>query len=132
MAGVGFFDVPSCADLPAPVSSTSGMALPKDKLESEVVVAGTQVVQEERVTGDTPPGHLGCAVPVAENDLLRASRVKFDTLLTGVRTFSLLLVFVCSRRQSLGVRVARAAGCWRPWTACVALFEALSGSCLVV
>ena len=47
------------------------------------MVAGTQVEQEERVTGDTPPGHLGCAVTVAENDLLRASRVKFDTLLTG-------------------------------------------------
>ena len=25
------------------------------------------------MTGDTPPGHLGCAVPVVENDLLRAS-----------------------------------------------------------
>ena len=28
-------------------------------------------------------GHLGCAVPMVENDLLRASRVKFDTLCTG-------------------------------------------------
>ena len=67
----GFFDVPSCAGLPASVMSAPGTALPKDKLESEVVVAGTQVEQEEQVTGDTPPGHLGCAVPMVENDLLR-------------------------------------------------------------
>ena len=84
MAGV--FDVPSCADFPASVLSTSGTALPKDKLESEVVVAGTQLEQEERVTGDTPPARLGCAVPVVENDLLKASRVKFDTLLMGADT----------------------------------------------
>ena len=71
VAGVGFFDVPSCAGLPASVMSAPGTALPKDKLEYEVVVAGTQVEQEEQVTGDTPPGHLGCAVPMVENDLLR-------------------------------------------------------------
>ena len=68
MAGV--FDVPSRADLPASVLCISGTALPKVKLESEVVVAGTQVEQEERVTGDTPPARLGCAVPVVENDSL--------------------------------------------------------------
>ena len=48
MAGV--FDVLSRADLPASVLCTAGTALPKVKLESEVVVAGTQVEQEERVT----------------------------------------------------------------------------------
>ena len=85
MAGV--FDVPSRADLPASVLCTSGTALPKVKLESEVVVAGTLVDQEERVTGDTPPARLGCAVLVVENDLLQASRVKFDTLssVAGIR-----------------------------------------------
>ena len=62
-----------------------GMALPKDKLEPEVVVAGSQVEQEERVTGDTPPARLGCC-PGVENDLLRASRVKFDTLSSGAAT----------------------------------------------
>ena len=82
----GVFDVPSRADFPASVLSTSGTALPKDKLESEVVVAGSQVEQEERVTGDTPPARLGCTVPVVENDLLRASRVKFDTLSMGADT----------------------------------------------
>ena len=66
----GVFDVPSRADLPASVLCISGTALPKVKLESEVVVAGTQVEQEERVTGDTPPARLGCAVPVVENDSL--------------------------------------------------------------
>ena len=80
MAGV--FDVPS-RDLPAAVLCTSGTALPQVKLEPEVMVAGTQVEQEERVTGDTPPARLGYAVPVLENDLLRASRVKFDTLSCG-------------------------------------------------
>ena len=45
------------------------------------MVAGTQVEQEERVTGDTSPARLGCAVPVV--DLLQASRVKFDTLSSG-------------------------------------------------
>ena len=84
MAGV--FDVLSCADLPAAVLCTSGTALPKVKLEPEVVVAGTQVEQEERVTGDTPPARLVCAVPVLENDLLRASTVKFDTLSSGAAT----------------------------------------------
>ena len=64
------FDVPSRADLPASVLCISGTALPKVKLESEVVVAGTQVEQEERVKGDTPPARLGCAVPVVENDSL--------------------------------------------------------------
>ena len=78
----GVFDVPS-RDLPAAVLCTSGTALPNVKLEPVVVVAGTQVEQEERVTGDTPPARLGCAVPVLENDLLRASRVKFDTLSSG-------------------------------------------------
>ena len=101
----GVFDVSSRADFPASVLSTSGTALPKDKLESEVVVAGSQVEQDERVTGDTPPARLGCAVPVVENDLLRASRVKFETLLMGADT--------CLRTQpkrSLGVLVARAVG----------------------
>ena len=82
----GVFDVPSRADLPASVLCTSGTALPKVKLESEVVIAGSQVEQEERVTGDTLPARLGCAVPVVENDLLRASRVKFDTLSSGADT----------------------------------------------
>ena len=82
----GVFDVPSRADLPAAVLCTSCTALPKVKLEPEVVVAGTQVEQEERVTGDTPPARLGCAVPVVENDLLRASKVKFDTLSSGSAT----------------------------------------------
>ena len=50
---------------------------PKTSWGLKVVVAGTQVEQEEQVTGDTPPGHLGCAVLMVENDLLRASRVKF-------------------------------------------------------
>ena len=50
MAGVGFFDVPSCAGIPASVLSTPGATLSKDKLESEVVVAGNQVEQEEQVT----------------------------------------------------------------------------------
>ena len=81
----GVFDVPSHADLPAAVLGTSGTALPKVKLEPEVVVAGTQVEQEERVTGDTPPARLGCC-PGVENDLLRASRVKFDTLSSGAAT----------------------------------------------
>ena len=62
MAGVGFFDVPSCAGLPASVLSTSGTALPKDNLESEVVVAGTQVEQEERVTGDTLGVRCSCGL----------------------------------------------------------------------
>ena len=54
--------------LPIAVLSTSGTALPKVKLKPEVVVAGTQVDQEERVTGDTPPARLGCDVPVLEVD----------------------------------------------------------------
>ena len=78
----GVFDVPS-RDLPAAVLCTSGTALPKVKLEPEVTVAGTQVEQEERVTGDTTPARLGCAVPVLENDFSRASRVMFDTLSSG-------------------------------------------------
>ena len=82
----GVFDVPSRADLPASVLCTSGTALPKVMRESKVVIAGSQVEQEERVTGDTPPARLGCAVPVVENDLLRASRVKFDTLSIGADT----------------------------------------------
>ena len=49
----------SCAGLLASVLCTSGTALPKVKLETEIVVAGTQVEQEEQVTGDTPPGHYG-------------------------------------------------------------------------
>ena len=82
----GVFDVSSRADLPASVLCTSGTALPKVNLESEVVIAGSQVEQEERVTGDTPPARLGCAVPVVENDLLRASKVKFDSLSSGADT----------------------------------------------
>ena len=94
LAGDVFFDVPSCVDLPASVLSTSGVAPPEDKLESEVVVAGTQVEQEERVTGDTPPARLECAVPVAENDFLKASRVKFDTLFAGAD---------CKREQPMAI-----------------------------
>ena len=136
MAGV--FDVPSRADPPAAVLCTSGTALPKVKLEPEVVVAGTQVEQEERVTGDTPPARLGCAVPMLENDLLRASRVKFDTLSSGaarLRKTDLWMccwfaLWVCWR--SWTSFVARV--CWRPWTPFVALAEALSGfvlACIV-
>ena len=80
VAGV-FDDAPR--DLPAAVLCTSGTALPKVKLKPEVMVAGTQVEQEERVTGDTPPARLGCAVPVLETDFSRASRVKFDSLSVG-------------------------------------------------
>ena len=65
------------------------------------MVAGTQVEQEERVTGDTPPARLGCAVPVLENDLLRASRVKFDTLSFGASS--------CPRMQTK-LTSGRAAG----------------------
>ena len=57
-----FDDVPRV--LPAAVLCTSGTALPKVKLKPDVMVAGTQVDQEERVTGDTPPARLGCDVPV--------------------------------------------------------------------
>ena len=53
-------------DLPAAILCTSGTALPKVKLKPEVMVAGTQVDQEERVMGDTPPARLGCNLPVLE------------------------------------------------------------------
>ena len=89
------------AIFPAAVLCTSGTALPKVKLEPEVMVARTQVEQEERVTGDTPPARLGCAVPVLENDLLRASRVKFDALSFGASS--------CPRMQTK-LTSGRAAG----------------------
>ena len=107
MAGV--FDVPSRADSLASVLSTSGTALSKDKLESEVEDAGSQVEQEERVTGDTPPARLGCAVPVVENDLLRASRVKFDPQGCSPLTRSIIgsITFILKRSVgSMGRRIS--------------------------
>ena len=99
----GVFDVPS-RDLPAAVLCTSGTALPKVKLEPEVMVAGTQVEQEERVTGDTPPARLGCAVPALENDFSRASRVRFDTLSFGASSRPCLQMKLASGRVAGSLR----------------------------
>ena len=75
------------------------------------------------MTGDTPPARLGCAVLVAEIDLLRASRVKFDTLSHWCRHLpscaELKPVSGCAGGSRCGV-------CWRSWTAFFALIEALS------